>query len=590
MYQPYLLFAILILSLILFVWNYWRYDFVALFALAISVLTGLVPFNKAFSGFSNPAVITVGCVMILTYAITQSGVLNDFFIKLKKSSKKTSFQVGLYSGISAFLSAFMNNVGALGIMMPIAIHAFTEIKKSPSIILMPIAFCSVLGGVITAIGTPPNLLISNFRNQVLGTPYNMFDFTPVGLPVALMGVLFVSLIGWKLVPVRAKYSKSGDSFQISDYMTEVKVPETSSMCEKTVKEFLEMTKANFELIAVAHEGKKKFAYTDDTIIHCNDILIIEASPEDLKNILDSNGLILAGNKPLTSKELYDSDIITMEAVVLPDSSIEGQSASMMRFRSRHKINLLAISREELSFRKKLIDIRFAAGDVVLLQGNAATLRETIVDMGFLPLAERDINVHLTQKKFLPIICFTLSIILASLQILPLDFSFMIAVLALILLKAIPTYSLYRTIDWSVLLLLAALIPVGEALQTTGAADLIANGFMKIAGQYSPVFALVAILVITMTLSDLLNNAATALIMAPIAIKIAQSAHVNVDSFLMAVAIGASCSFLTPIAHQNNTMVMGPGRYRFSDYFRLGLPLELIVVVVTIPTILWVWPL
>ncbi|HAT8641158.1 TPA: SLC13 family permease [Legionella pneumophila] len=590
MYQPYLLFAILILSLILFVWNYWRYDFVALFALAISVLTGLVPFNKAFSGFSNPAVITVGCVMILTYAITQSGVLNNSFIKLKKLSKKTSFQVGLYSGISAFLSAFMNNVGALGIMMPIAIHAFTEIKKSPSIILMPIAFCSVLGGVITAIGTPPNLLISNFRNQVLGTPYNMFDFTPVGLPVALMGVLFVSLIGWKLVPVRAKYSKSGDSFQISDYMTEVKVPETSSMCEKTVKEFLEMTKANFELIAVVHEGKKKFAYTDDTIIHCNDILIIEASPEDLKNILDSNGLILAGNKPLTSKELYDSDIITMEAVVLPDSSIEGQSASMMRFRSRHKINLLAISREELSFRKKLIDIRFAAGDVVLLQGNAATLRETIVDLGFLPLAERDINVHLTQKKFLPIICFTLSIILASLQILPLDFSFMIAVLALILLKAIPTHSLYRTIDWSVLLLLAALIPVGEALQTTGAADLIANGFMKIAGQYSPIFALVAILVITMTLSDLLNNAATALIMAPIAIKIAQSAHVNVDSFLMAVAIGASCSFLTPIAHQNNTMVMGPGRYQFSDYFRLGLPLELIVVVVTIPTILWVWPL
>ncbi|HAT8591298.1 TPA: SLC13 family permease [Legionella pneumophila] len=590
MYQPYLLFAILILSLILFVWNYWRYDFVALFALAISVLTGLVPFNKAFSGFSNPAVITVGCVMILTYAITQSGVLNDSFIKLKKFSKKTSFQVGLYSGISAFLSAFMNNVGALGIMMPIAIHAFTEIKKSPSIILMPIAFCSVLGGVITAIGTPPNLLISNFRNQVLGTPYNMFDFTPVGLPVALMGVLFVSLIGWKLVPVRAKYSKSGDSFQISDYMTEVKVPETSSMCEKTVKEFLEMTKANFELIAVVHEGKKKFAYTDDTIIHCNDILIIEASPEDLKNILDSNGLILAGNKPLTSKELYDSDIITMEAVVLPDSSIEGQSASMMRFRSRHKINLLAISREELSFRKKLIDIRFAAGDVVLLQGNAATLRETIVDLGFLPLAERDINVHLTQKKFLPIICFTLSIILASLQILPLDFSFMIAVLALILFKAIPTHSLYRTIDWSVLLLLATLIPVGEALQTTGAADLIANGFMKIAGQYSPIFALVAILVITMTLSDLLNNAATALIMAPIAIKIAQSAHVNVDSFLMAVAIGASCSFLTPIAHQNNTMVMGLGRYRFSDYFRLGLPLELIVIVVTIPTILWVWPL
>lgn len=590
MYQPYLLFGILILSLILFVWSYWRYDFVALFTLIISVLTGLVPFNKAFSGFSNPAVITVGCVMILTYAITQSGVLTNPFIKLKTFSKKISFQVSLFTSTSAFLSAFMNNVGALGLMMPIAIHSFTEIKKSPSIILMPIAFCSVLGGLITAIGTPPNLLISNFRHQILGSPYNFFDFAPVGLPVAFVGVIFISLIGWKLVPVRAKYSKSGDSFQISDYMTEIKVPETSPLCEKTVKEFLDMTKANFELIAVVHEGKKKFAYDDDTNIHCNDILIIEASPEDLKNILESNGLILVGNKPLTSKEVYDSDVITIEAVVLPDSNIEGQSASMMRFRSRHKINLLAIAREELSFRKKLIDIRFAAGDVVLIQGNAATLRETIVDLGFLPLAERDINVSLTQKNFLPIICFTLSITLASLQILPIDVSFMVAVLALLLLKAIPTHNLYRNIDWSVLLLLAALIPVGEALQTTGAADMIANGFLKVAGQYSPIIALATILIVTMTLSDLLNNAATALIMAPIAIKIAQSAHVNVDSFLMAVAVGASCSFLTPIAHQNNTMVMGPGRYRFFDYLRLGLPLEIIIIAVSIPSILWAWPL
>ncbi|KTD40777.1 SLC13 family permease [Legionella parisiensis] len=590
MYQPFILFIILIITIALFVWGYWRYDFVALFALALSVLTGIVPAKQAFSGFSNPAVITVACVMILTYAITQSGVLNVLLTKLEFLFKKPLLHISLFTTTIAIMSAFMNNVGALGLMMPIAIQSFIKQQKSPSIILMPIAFSSVLGGLITVIGTPPNLLISSYREEIIGSPYNMFDFMPVGLTIAFFGILFISLIGWKLVPSRQKNNKTDDLFQMSDYMTEIKVVKDSPFCDKTIKEFLAGIKADFDLIAMIHRGKKKFAFSKNDIIRKNDILIIEASPENLEKILESSKLILAGDKPFSSKKLSDSDIIIMEAVVPPGSNMEGRSAAMTNFHYRHSINLLALSRKGISFKQKLNDIRFAAGDIILLQGNAETLRETIVDLGLLPLAERDVKIGLSQKNFLPLLFFVAAIILAALKVLPITISFLCAVLAVVIFKATPLHNLYRSLDSSVLLLLAAIIPIGGAIETTGTADLISNAFIQIAGQYSPVVALIAVLIVTMTLSDLMNNAATAIVMAPIALNIARSAHVNIDTFLMAVAIGASCSFLTPIAHQNNTMVMGPGAYHFFDYARLGLILEIIIIVTGVPALLWFWPL
>lgn len=590
MYQPIILFIILIITLALFVWGYWRYDFVALFALALSVLTGIVPAKEAFSGFSNPAVITVGCVMCLTYAITQSGVLNVLLSKLEFLFKKPLLHISLFTTTIAVISAFMNNVAALGLMMPIAIQSFINQHKSPSIILMPIAFSSVLGGIITLIGTPPNLLISSYRESIIGAPYDMFAFTPVGIVIAFFGVLFISTVGWKLVPVRQKNNKTDDLFQMSDYITEIKVLENSPFCDKTIEELLAGIQADFNLIAITHRGKKKFVYSKKDIIHKNDILIIGASSDNLEKFLDSSQLTLAGDRPFSSKGLSDSDIMIIEAVVPPGSNMEGRSATKANLRYLHSVNLLALSRKGKSFRKKLNDIPFAAGDVVLLQGRNETLRETIVDLGFLPLAERDVKIGISRKSLLPLLFFIASIILATLQVLPITISFLCAVLAVFIFKAIPTQNVYRSIDASVLILLAALIPIGGAIETTGAADLISNAFIQIAGQHSPVVALIAVLVVTMTLSDLMNNAATAVVMAPIAVNIARSTHVNIDTFLMAVAIGASCSFLTPIAHQNNTMVMGPGGYHFFDYARLGLILEIIIGIVAIPTLLWVWPL
>lgn len=588
-YQPYILFSIIIITIYLFLRGFWRYDIVALFALTLSLLTGIVPLKYAFIGFSNPAVVTVACIMVITAAISQSKILDYLVMKAEFMSKSPTRHIGALCFISAIMSAFMNNVGALGLMMPIAIQTFLKSDRSPSLVLMPIAFASVLGGLITAIGTPPNLLISNYRQEFSGHAFNMFDFTPVGIVVAMVGVLFIALIGWRLVPERVKSSRTEDLFKISDYITEIVVTDKSPFADKTVADLYEGIKTEFELIAISRKKSKKFAFKDKDKIKVNDILIIEATHANLEEVLSIGKFNLAGDKPFTSKQLTSSDITILEAVIPPDSNIEGRSAQSMRLRARYSINLLALSREGVSMRKKLNEIKLNAGDVVLLQGNVETLQETIVSLGFLPLAEREIKLG-SNKTFLPIIFFFMAVALAATQTLPLSVAFMMAVLAIFVFNVMPIRMLYQSIDWSVLILLGAFIPIGGAIQTTGASTMISNLFLHIAGSYSPVLAMAVLMVATMTLSDLMNNVATAVLMAPIAANLAVSAHVSIDPFLMAVAVGASCSFLTPVAHQNNTMVMGPGGYHFFDYARLGLPLELLILCVGLPMILYVWPL
>jgi len=587
--SAYLLIAILVALIVLFIWGRWRYDVVAFVGLMFAVLVGVVPYQQAFSGFSHPAVLSVGFIMIITRAISQSGVLDYFINKLEVLLKSTLAHITTLTFVSAVLSAFMNNVGALGLMMPIAIQSFIKRKKSPSLILMPIAFGSVLGGLTTAIGTPPNLLIAHMRQELLGKPFGMFDFTPVGILVAIAGVSFISLIGWRLIPLRRKGTKE-DDFQISDYLTEVTVPEDSPMVEKTIGEFFSLVDADFDVIAIIHKKNKKFAYNDKTLIRANDVLIIEASHENLEILIKATKFTLSAEKPFTADSLDSNDLTVIEAVVPPSSFIMGKSAKALKLRARYSINLLAISRESISFKQNLSTIRLQGGDVVLLQGAIETLRDDLVNLGFLPLAQRDISVGLSQQSVLPFVFFITAILAVSFHMLPITIALGIAIAALLLFKVITTRGVYESIDWSVLLLLSAMIPLGQAMESTGVAQLITDGFMRVSGDYSPIFALAAILIITMTLSDVMNNAATAVMMAPIAINVAQTIQVNVDSFLMAVAIGASCSFLTPIAHQNNTMVMGPGNYQFFDYYKMGLPLEIIIVVISVPSIIWFWPL
>lgn len=591
MFQIYTLFLVLAITLTLFISGWRRYDIVASLALLTLVLLGIIPSSEAFVGFSNPAVITVVCVMIITQTITQTGIVDQLINKLTAGYTSFNLYIAGLTLIAGVLSAFMNNVGALALVMPVAIQTASKIKVSPSMVLMPIAFGSILGGLTTAIGTPPNLLISAYRQQVTGHPFAMFDFTPVGFWVALTAIIFIIIIGWRLLPKSRKAPIQSEArYQIQDYISEVTIPNQSPMVGKTRKQLEQLIQGDINIIGLIRRKTKHLAIAAEEILQAKDILIIEASHEDLQSLLNTGKLERIGEELIYPERLRSEEISLIEAVVPQNSRVEGRSWQRMRIRSRMHINLIALSRQGRPLKKRLNRVNLRAGDVILLQGETVNLAENTINLGLIPLAEPRIQRRLHYKVFLSLLIFFIAIVLSALQVLEVQIAFAGTVVLLTVLNVIPIRKMYAHIDWPVIVLLAAMIPIGNALQSTGGTELIAQGFFKIAGATPPILIIVLLLIITMTLSDVMNNAATAVVMAPIAVSIAQTMNVSIDPLLMAVAVGASSAFLTPIGHQNNTLVMGPGGYKFQDYIRLGLPVELIVIVVGAPTILWFWPL
>lgn len=589
--ESYTVFIVLFFTMILFIWGYWRYDIVAAMALMSLVLMKAIPFHLAFSGFSNPAVITVACVMIITDAITTSGIFDFIVNHLSRITKTPVLHVGVICLIAGILSAFMNNVGALALMMPVAIKTAVQYNRSPAMILMPLSFASVLGGLCTSIGTPPNLLISAFREQTTGHAFNMFDFSPVGFVVACVAIIFISMLGWRLLPYNRKVpSQSLDNFQIQDYISEIRIEETSPYIDKPLRDLEQAIEGDFTILGLIRGKTKRLAISPSEILQDRDILIVEASHEELDKLVEKGRFTIEGGDVTSSELLRSNNTTLVEAVVPPGSRIEGRSWQRTRIRSRFRINLLAIARQGKAFKNRLNHVNLRAGDVVLLQGDSETIYDSILNLGFVPLFERNVQVGLPRSFILPLLIFIAAITLAALGFFPVQIAFALAVGALVILNIVPARTLYKNVDWSIIVLLGAMIPVGNALQSTGGTELIASLFLSLTGSFPPYMIFGLLLVITMTLSDIMNNAATAVVMAPIAMSIANAMHASVDPFLMTVAVGASCSFLTPISHQNNTLVMGPGGYKFYDFLRLGLPVELIVLLIGLPMILWIWPI
>ncbi|MDF1795586.1 MAG: SLC13 family permease [Coxiellaceae bacterium] len=588
--EPYSILIVLLLAMILFISNRLRFDIVALLTLAVSVIIGAVPFHLVYSGLDNSAVITVACVMVISFALNESGILNTAVDKLSHVTKNQFLHITTLCFITAVLSAFMNNVGALALLMPIAIRTSVENKRSPAIILMPMALASAMGGLTTMIGTPPNLLISSFRQQALGQPFAMFDFGKVGLWVAIGGVIFIIVVGWRLLPIRKPAGHTEDIFQIGDYITELKVNEKSSLIDKTLDDFSQLLDEEYIVLGIIRNRQKRFALKPTMIIEANDVLIVEATSTVIEKLLSKTKLEIYGNKLNTSEDLRNEDMATMEAVIPQASRMEGRSWQAARLRSRYQVNLLAIARKGKPFKERMNHVELQAGDIVLMQGPQETIQGVSQHIGLLPLIGRGIKTKKKNFAYLPLLIFIIAIVLAAVQWVPVQVAFGGAVLLMALTRTIPIRQLYDSIEWPIIILLAAMIPVGNALVTTGGTDLITHSLLAVAKTIHPIGMLALLLIVTMTLSDFMNNAVTTVVMAPIAISIARGIGVAIDPFLMAVAVGASCSFLTPIGHQNNTLVMGPGGYKFSDYIRIGLPLEIIVIVISIPLIEWMWPL
>ncbi|MDZ7600331.1 MAG: SLC13 family permease [Hoeflea sp.] len=609
-----MIFAVLAATMGLFLWGRLRHDVVALAALMACVIVGLVPANEAFAGFGHPAVITVASVLILSQGLQNTGAV-DWMARsmLPREAGRLTSMLALL-GLGAALSGFMNNVGAMALLMPIAVQLSGRIDLTPGQVLMPLAFGTILGGMTTLIGTPPNLIVSGFRAEAGLGHFGMFDFAPVGVAVAVLGVIFVALLASRLVPARKSVNTKG--FETGAYMTELRVPEKSKAVGLTLNLFeREIEESGAQIVALVRDDARINAPHRGHRIRSGDILVLEADVEALAEAvsvfdikLEEKGSSMdkdadaapakedASTKPKAETAEAETDVghenelVLRELVVLPGSSIVGRSARDIRLRTRYGINLLAVSRDGHSPRARLRTLKLKSGDLLLMQGPAVIINEFVNETGCVPLGERELRIPDKRMALIAGAIMLGAVLIVTLGLLPAAPAFALGVLATMLFRTVPLQQLYTAIDWPVIVLLAALIPVAGAMQSSGAADLLARFLVDTIAQGNAVAALAVVLVTTMFLSDVMNNAATAAVLCPIAIGIAATLGVNPDSFLMAVAIGASCAFLTPIGHQNNTLILGPGGFRFGDYWKLGLPLEALVVAVSLPLLLWVWPL
>jgi di/tricarboxylate transporter len=586
-----ILFSLFFLVFVGLLWGKWRYDLVAFTALIAGLIAGVVPTEIAFEGFGHPATIIVALVLVVSRGLTNSGAVDLITRSVIDHSRSIGMHITILGGIGGILSAFMNNVAALALLMPVDIQAAQKAGRTPGQTLMPLSFATILGGLMTLIGTPPNIIIGSFRESALGEPFGMFDFAPVGIIVATIGIIFVSTIGWRLIPQQKKKKNSPqDLMELEGYVADLVVAEGSSAIGQQVKELDAVAEENDCIVlGLSRRGKRLAGRARNEEIKEGDSLIIEAAPAAINALVGALGLQYQGQAS-SSKNALSGDLVLAEAVIGNDSRLIDRTAMNVRLLSRYGVSLLGLSRQGQTQREQVRKTKLQAGDILLLLGPPDAIDDVIPRMGCLPLADRGLQVTQYERAGLAIGLFAAALIAASIGWLYLPVALAMVAVVFVYTDIVPIRELYDTIEWPVVVLLGSMIPLGSALESSGGTQLIVNGLAAVTADLPAWVALTLLMIVTMTLSDVLNNTATAIVAAPIAVGLASQMGVNPDTFLMAVAIAASCAFLTPIGHKNNMLVLGPGGYSFADYWRMGLPLEILIVAISVPALLVFWPL
>ena len=571
-------------------WGRVRYDLVAFGALVVAVIAGAVPSGVAFSGFGHPATVIVALVLIVSRGLSNSGAVELLARYVVSSTRPLVVHIGLMSGVGAVLSAVMNNVAALALLRPSDSEAATRAQRGPGLRLMPLSFATILGGMVTLIGTPTNIVIATFRGDALGEPFAMFDFAAVGGVVALVGIVFVTVVGWRLLPKARRQRNSRQELQdLSGYVAEAVVLESTGLLGEPLRELYPLAEEHdIAVLGMVRGGQRLPGTARRESLRSGDLIVVEGAAAAIDAFIGASGLEHAGRNDQI--ELLGKSQVLMEAVVQDGARIAGRSARDVRLAYRHGAMLLGVARQGQPFRERVRKLSIRAGDVLLLSGPEDRMLDIIAWLGCLPLAERGLRLLQRRKAGLAIGLFAIAILSASTGLVYLPVALAAAAAIYVVLGLVPASEVYESVEWPVIVLLACLIPIGGAFESSGCTALIVNAVLGWTEGMPIVLVVVLLMLITMTLSDVLNNVATALIAAPIALELANRLEVNPDPLLMAVAVAASCAFLTPIGHKNNTIIMGPGGYRFGDYWRMGLPLEILVVVGSVPMILQVWPL
>jgi di/tricarboxylate transporter len=588
--QQGLAFGLIVVTIVCFIWGRWRYDVIALTALVLGVVIGVVPAEDAFSGFANDVTVIIACALVVSAAFARSGIVETVLRPILPHLTSARTQVPLFTAAVTILSMVTKNVGALAIMMPIALQVAKRTNTKPSCLLMPMAFGSLIGGTVTLVGTSPNILVSEVREQILGKPFEMYDYAPVGLGITALGLVFLSF-AYRLLPASRVTAETLDAaIETAPYFTEVEIPEDWSVDRRTVRNLHALAQGDVTVMALLRGGQRRSAPHPNTRIQPGDVLLLEGDHQALDDLIARAKLKLTRSDRPVAMEEPTEEVRVVEAVIGADSMLIGRTAQQEDLYGQHGVNLLAVSRAGYRSTRELRTIRLRQGDIIVLQGGERTLPGALKTLGVLPLAEREVRLGGIRHRVLPAVILLGAMVLVALRVAPVAMAFFAAAVAMVLVGAIRMREAYAALDGPVLVLIAALIPVSDAIRATGGADLIAGALADAFRGQLPILAVGAVMIVAMAATPFLNNAATVLIVAPIGAALARLLGLNPDPFLMAVALGAACDFLTPIGHQCNTLVMAPGGYKFRDYPRLGAPLSLLVLVVGTLLISWVWPL
>ncbi len=599
-----LVYAVIAVTLIMLAFEIWRYDVVALIGMLLLTVLGTITVEEAFAGFGHPAVVTIAAVLVVSHGLQNTGAVDHVAKWMSAVGDHLGAQLMVLCGLVNLSSAFMNNIAALAIFIPVAVRIARRSDRPPSLYLLPMAFSAHLGGFITLIGMPTNLIVSELRLQYVGERFGMFAFAPIGLAISVVGITFISIIGWHLIPQREEGGGTENGFVTADYLTEIEVPSQSQLVGTRLRDLDSATDANIWVATILREDERISSPSGSDRIEAGDILLVWADPEDLRECIYETGAKLTESKPLEEngeepepQSLWEQlrtrvqadDVATVEAVVSPDSIMAGKTARFLDLRSRYGVNLLAISRSNEHLRTQVGRTVVQPGDVLLLQVRPERIPEVMETLGCMPLAERELALE-PRNLILGMGIFLTALVTASLSILPVPVAMMSAAVAMIIGGVVPLREVYRHIDWPIIVLLGAMLSMGAAMEQTGGSQLIADQILRASGIVPPVVLLIVIMLVTMMLSDIVNNAAAVVLMASIAVSVARGLGVSIDPFLVAVAVGGACAFLTPIGHEANVLVFEPGGYEFGDYWHLGLPLELLITALTVPLLLLLWPL
>ena len=587
MFDQIIILGLLILMVGLFIWGRWRYDAISLGVLSVFVLLGYIQPEEAFNGFSHPAVITVALVLLISKGLERSGFISVIGRKLQAyANSEIQFMISI-TFFAAILSSFMNNIGAMAMLLPITLGICQKMNWNPSKFLIPLSFASILGGMNTKIGTPPNIIISEFRNDFADKDFAFFDFAFAGVPVSILGILFIALIGWRLIKKRPINSENNPLIELEDYLVEMVITENSKLIEKRALDFRQELDTDTALMGQIDENGKKIEIHGNQKLYEGQILIMKINPDMVADIQQEFGLDIDSENDLTSIE----DLGGIEAIIVPKSRLIGRKYQYFKRLIGRDLSLLGLWRRGLKFRFRLSNEIFKVGDVLLIanRGEKNNISEKLELAGLMPLWQREFDVARDPTKiFIAFGLFTICLLLVIFNYVPIVVAFLICVIGFVSSKLLTGEGVYRHIDWPVVILLAAMIPIGNTLISYGITDSVSSYLAGLSSTVDYVWLVVLIMIITMFLSDIINNAATAVIMAPLAVSLADKINQPIEPFLMSVAIGASCAFLSPIGHQCNTLVMAPGNYKFGDYWKVGLPLEILIILISVPAIIFYW--